>query len=293
MPQPSKTLLTGFLLCSLSACATMGPAPPQLSAELGNRMAEMQGLHQLALESFFESERNRVEEFLEREWIPLFLRNFMGTSGLMNDLARGGQVTEQDRENLRVAVAQYLTDPSEAGELADRIVAAVTGTRSQEASTVRGVLADFVEDDLLAAATSHVSSLLGTADPAFLLIEWVTDAQEQINLQRQQMLAPLNEAQRAASAELAAAYADILKANGVITARLEAAAKRTEAQNQLLESFGLRDVADEMRVRLASISEAVGAAVSAAGAVAQEGEASGAASTLIETLRTALSTGNN
>ena len=155
-------------------------------------------------------------------------------------------------------------------------------------------MADFVEDDRLEAATSHVSSLLRTADPALLLIEWVTDAQEQINLQRQQMLAPLDEAERAASADLAAAYADMLKANGVITARLEAAAKKTEAQDQLLATFGVKDVANDMRMRLADISQAVGAAVSAAGAAVQEGqEATRAASTLIESLRTALSSMNN
>ena len=294
MPRWTPTLLSGCLLLSVTACATMGPAPPRLSAELGDRMAEMQGLHQLALESFFDSERKLIEEFLEREWIPLFLKNFMGTSDLMNDLATGGLITEQDRANLHAAVQEYLIDPAEADDLTDRIVSAVSGSRTQEATTVRGILADFVEDDRLEAATSHVSSLLRTADPALLLIEWVTDAQEQINLQRQQMLAPLDEAERVASADLAAAYADMLKANGVITARLEAAAKKTEAQDQLLATFGVKDVANDMRMRLANISQAVGAAVSAAGAAVQEGqEATRAASTLIESLRTALSSMNN
>lgn len=155
-------------------CATMGPAPAKLSAEVGDRISEMQGLHQLALKRYFESERKRVETFLQEEWVPLFLKNFLSTSELMEDLM-------------------------------------------------------------------HLES---ASDRLPLLIEWVSDAQVAIERKRKEVLQPLNEAEMAVTLRIAQEYTQLLKANGVVTARIEAAAKKAEVQNKLLDAFGLKKPAD-------------------------------------------------
>ena len=97
-PAPIALLLS-------TACASVGPAPAALSAELGDRMAEMRGLHQLALERVFENERRRVEDFIEDEWTPLFLKNFLAESRLLPMIDRLGTIGEEERALLRTTLA--------------------------------------------------------------------------------------------------------------------------------------------------------------------------------------------
>ncbi|UCE23158.1 MAG: hypothetical protein JSU74_07575 [Candidatus Zixiibacteriota bacterium] len=251
----------------ISGCATMGPAPAKLSAEVGDRVAEMEGLHLHAIKSFFDSERKRVEDFLEKRWIPLYLRNFLGTSRLMEEIERSKSIGDEDKEALKIALEDYLDDPDEAEKAADEIVAAISGVRNQESEKIRGVLKKYVEDELVDAALYHIVSLVGAPDPGLIILEWAQDAQEQINLQRRDMLQPLDEAERTITSELIAAYADIQKANGVVTARLEAAAKLKESQDRMLETFGVRDEVGKLRSKLADISHAVGQGIAKASGV--------------------------
>jgi hypothetical protein len=265
-------MVGGFLLSGAAGCARMSQATPKLSAELGSRIAEMRGLHELTLRRFFDGERQRIEDFLDREWTPHFLRNFLGTSNLLNDIAAAGFVSERDQGAIQTAIARFLRDTTEAPRATREIVAVVTRTRSAEPAAVRPVLQRFVEDARVDAATTHVSALLRSEDPAILVLEWAEDAQEQINIMRRQMLDPVNEAERMATSEVAEAYAQMAQANGAITGRLEAAAKVTEQQDALLKSFGIDSAAGKIRQRLAGISGAVGSALSAARNGLQDGK---------------------
>jgi hypothetical protein len=282
-----RLVVLGSLLMHGAACVRMGPATPKLSFELGDRIAEMRGLHELTLQRFFDAERQRIEDFLDREWTPLFLRNFLGTSGLLNDIAQSGVLSARDSSAIRTAAILYLRDSTEAPRLTSEIVAAVRRTRSSEPAAVRTVLQRFVEDAQLDAATTHISSLLRSEDPAILVLEWAEDAQEQINLIRRQMLEPVNEAERLATSEVAQAYTDMAQANGAITGRLEAAAKVTQQQDALVDAFALGNVADRLRERLRAISGAVGSALSAARTGLESGQAP---SDIQEILRDALRT---
>ena len=245
------------------------------NGRMGERMSEMRGLHQYALDSFFESERKRIEDFLEDKWIPLFLKNFLATSGLMSDLRTVEYVGEDDKELLQTTLVEYLEDKSEAAKLTDEIAASLSKSRSQESGNIKSILARYVEDDQMEAANVHVATILKSADPAYLMIEWVNAAQHEINLQRREMLQPLEEAQRLVNAELAQAYADILRANGVVTARLEAAAKVKESQDKFMDVLGARKYADQLKIKLAGISDTVGKALMAAKDYADEDVAEG------------------
>lgn len=241
--------------------ATIGPAPAKLSAEVGDRISEMQGVHQLALKRYFESERKRIETFLHEKWIPLFLKNALGQSRLMKNLEESAFVSKGDRNALEIALKSYLTDVGESGKATQEIVDSVSGFRRQESENVEAILRKYVENDNLEIATQHVYSLLQTADPAYHLIEWVTGAQVAIERRKKDMLQPLDEAERTIAAELAQAYADVLKANGVVTARLEAAAEVTTTQDSLLKALGAKQYADTLRQRLAALSSTVGNAI--------------------------------
>ena len=161
-----------IVLCVTSiftvSCATMGPGPVKLSMELGDRISEMQGIHQRTLKRFFESERARIDTFLKEKWVPHYFKIFINDSEIINaferDLKQGVEVTPR-------------------------------------------------------------------------LIEWSIDAQRVIERRRKEMLQPVMESEEKVTAEVAKAYAEMLKANGVITARLEAAVRVKEVQDKLLDGF--------------------------------------------------------
>jgi hypothetical protein len=273
----------------------MSEATPKLSAELGDRMAEMRGLHELTLDRFFDTERRRIQDFLDREWTPLFLRNFLGGSTLMADISQAGFVSAADSNAIRTAAARYLRDTSEAGRLTRDIVAAVRGSRGEEEKLVRPIVRRFVDDNKVDQAVVHITSLLKSEDPGKLVLEWAGDAQEQINLQREKLMGPLDEVERTAKSELAKAYGEMAQANGTITGRLEAAAKASAQQSALLSAFHVDSVAERLRLRLGGISGAVGEALSVADKSLSDGQGPKAlAKTLLDTLRAKLGgTGGN
>jgi hypothetical protein len=247
-------------------CARMSEATPKLSAELGSRIAEMQGLHELTLTRFFDAERKRIQDFLDREWTPLFLQNFLGMSGLLQAISESGYVSGQDSTEIQAAVALYLDDPeAEAAKMTGKIVAAVRGARTGEEKLVRPIVADFVEGPRADTAVTHIVSLLKSEDPGTLILEWAGDAQEQINAQRTSMMAPIDEAERLARSELAEAYGEMAQANGAITGRLEAAARASAQQTALLSAFGVDStVSKRLQQRLGGVSAAVGDALTTA-----------------------------
>jgi hypothetical protein len=263
----------------------MSQATPKLSVELGERISEMQGLHELTLRRFFDSERRRIENFLDNEWTPLFLRNFLGSSGLLNDIAQVGYVSERDQGAIQTALIRFLRDSTEAPRATQELVTVITQSRSAEPTAVRSVLQRFIDDARLDAAAAHVAALLRSEDPAVLVLEWARDAQEQINLMRRQMLDPVNEAERVAASEVVEAYSQMAQANGTITGRLEAAARVSEQQDALLQSFGIANAAAKIRQRLAGISDGVGEALSAARTELVQGTGTAEVQRIVDVLR--------
>jgi hypothetical protein len=242
----------------------MSEATPKLSAELGSRIAEMQGLHELTLERFFDAERRRIQDFLTQEWNPLLLKNFLGTSKLLVTISEAGYISDSDSSAIRTAAKRYLSDTTEADRLTREVVAAVRGSRGGEEKLVKPIISRFVENDRVDDAVTHIVSLLKSEDPATLVLEWAEDAQEQINLKREQMMAPLDEAERTAKSDLAKAYGEMAQANGAITGRLEAASRASAQQTALLNAFGVDSVGERLRLRLSNISGAVGEALAIA-----------------------------
>lgn len=68
---PTKIGLS--LICSFFlGCATIPPAAPELSAQLGNQLAVIESSHLTLLHRFFELKRNEVDRFIQDEWTPTF-----------------------------------------------------------------------------------------------------------------------------------------------------------------------------------------------------------------------------
>ncbi|MCH7972967.1 MAG: hypothetical protein IH949_03615 [Bacteroidetes bacterium] len=68
------SIFTSILL--ISGCATIPSEAPQLSGELGKRISAIERSNITLLHKFFDLKRNEVDKFIEKEWTPIFAKNF-------------------------------------------------------------------------------------------------------------------------------------------------------------------------------------------------------------------------
>lgn len=68
------SIFTSILL--ISDCATIPSEAPQLSGELGKRISAIERSNITLLHKFFDLKRNEVDKFIEKEWTPIFAKNF-------------------------------------------------------------------------------------------------------------------------------------------------------------------------------------------------------------------------
>jgi hypothetical protein len=66
-----------LVLASASAgCATIPPEATELSARLGQRVSALEDAHLALLHSFFTDRRQRVDAFVQEQWVPVFAEEF-------------------------------------------------------------------------------------------------------------------------------------------------------------------------------------------------------------------------
>jgi hypothetical protein len=61
-----------------AGCATIPPEAPELSTQLGTRISAVEAAHRRLLSDFFNEKRKRIDEFIQKEWVPVFAREFFG-----------------------------------------------------------------------------------------------------------------------------------------------------------------------------------------------------------------------
>src|SRR5690606_33146561 len=134
----------------------------------------------------------------------------------------------------------------EADKAATELVNKSTETRKEEDGVVRTILARYVEDQKLNSAVIHISSLLGTDEPARIIFDFAEAAHQEMQAQRKEMLEPIEKARAEAVATLSEAYAEMIRGQSTITGRLEAAAKRSGQQDELLDKLGVGKIPAEL-----------------------------------------------
>jgi len=81
-----KRNLNGFLFVLvfiglfLASCATIPREAPELSSELGNRIAAIETAHLALLHQFFDLKRENLEQFLQQVWVPHLTKNSLNDS---------------------------------------------------------------------------------------------------------------------------------------------------------------------------------------------------------------------
>ena len=251
-----------FLLV-LSGCATIRQPTVELSAEVGHRITEMERLHLLTIQRYFDAERQKVDVFLTDTWQPLFLKNFLAISGVLEKLYQTSQFSDARRKELEEAMKEYLVDPAEAGAAVGDLVDRLGESRRDEPELVRQVLNNYVEDDQLDAAAANIAALLGTEEPANIMMEFAAAAHEQIAAQRADLMKPIDQMEQEALAALSASYAQMAAAQAHVTGRLEAAAKLTTEQQLLLKGLGIEATSGKITNGLSHLSTEINKGLSA------------------------------
>lgn len=248
---------------SLVACASTSSSTVELSTQITERTRALERTHVATINNYFDQQEARVEDFLVNDWVPLFYRNFLGTSGVMDDLARANSIaiSNDTRYELAEAAKAYLTDPDEADDFADRLVQALNESRTKETTQVARVVDDFMPRDVQDAATSHMMRLLGSETPAGIMIEWSEAARLQIEAQRKSLIAPLQRARMQVLAAVHAEYADIYAAQAAITGQLQASATASEQQQMLVDNVIGPGTSETFRTSFAQLSRRIDAAI--------------------------------
>lgn len=234
----------------VTACGTISTNTVQLSLELTNRIKEIEVSHRAFVNTYFDGEIKRIDAFMKEKWTPLFLRNFLGTSQILKDLSNTVAVSESTKMELTEAAKLYLDDPGEAGKMAEELVKELNKKRSQDSIVVDNIVRKYVPRDQMNATSIHLLSLLQLDTPALLIMDFAEAANEQIRARRESLINPVELARKTALEQITLAYQDFYAGQGVITGRLEAAAKRNAQQSELIDSVAGKGTAAKINKRL-------------------------------------------
>lgn len=91
-----RIILLSLAFCCFS-CAGIPKEAPQLSSELGKQLRELEEAHLHLVHLYFENKRHEVLQFLEKEWSPLFVKNFFDQEAIADTWVE--IVEDDDREN--------------------------------------------------------------------------------------------------------------------------------------------------------------------------------------------------
>ena len=260
-----KAILTAIVISSLlSSCVTISPATVELSSQVGDRITAMEQMHQLAIQRYFDAEEQKVKDFMTDEWEPLFLKNFLAESNVLNELNSVSRMDLATQKAIEQSLKLYLADTTEAPIISKKLFSILDNSRSNEAAQIERVLGDYIEDNKLRDAANHVYSLLGTDEAAKIMIEFAEAAHEVMLARRISLMEPIQLAREEATGAISAEYANIIRGQSIITGRLEAVRRNRELQMALLNSVVSSDIVKSFTDRATTLSKVVKTAINAA-----------------------------
>lgn len=106
--------------------------------------------------------------------------------------------------------------------------------------------------------TSDIMNILKTdPKPETVIMDFAKAAHVEMQKQRNLMLAPIDNAKLQAVTTLNDAYAELLRGHSTVTARLEAATKRSTQQDELLDKLKLKEISQKATDSMVHISTKV------------------------------------
>jgi len=200
------------LVVILSCCVSVPKEAVLLSEAVGQRIVAIQTAHEALVLDYFQRSRNTIDQFIQEKYTPQFMSNFVSQSGLMGLLIDPTVLSDQQELRLRDELLQ------------------------------RGSFSESELDQILLA----VNSGTGDAERGQIIIEFATAAQEQINAQRTEMIAKVDQAERTLLKELRSNYAELFQIQSEVTAHIRSAHKVVDAQDNLLRRLNLMEKRDQI-----------------------------------------------
>ena len=211
-------VLVGTLTCS---CATVPREAVELSQLVGHRITDMQISHEAFVAEYFRVSRERIEDYLEQQYVPLFLENLVRDADLQGHLSAAQPFTEEQLERLR--------------------------------SELEGVVSERDQE----AVVTAVSSAFGDAERGQIVLEFAQAAMREIDKKRGSLLGPLADQEARALSELRAAYAELTEMQSTVTSHLGSVRDVQMEQEEILSRLGMLKQRDAAISAAAGLNDAV------------------------------------
>ena len=98
-------ILLSFLAVGTVSCVSVPPEAPELSAELGRRIAKIKQSHLNLVDLFFEEKRDNISEFIETEWLPTYIDNLFEQEFIANEWEKA--CTDENTQQRHRFMVQY------------------------------------------------------------------------------------------------------------------------------------------------------------------------------------------
>jgi hypothetical protein len=203
-----------FLLGSLllmTACVSAPRQTVELAEIVDSQIAEMQLSHEKFVRLYYQKCRDEIDLFLVEKWIPKFLSNIISGKG---------DAGKQFRSDLNVAYTLSEFDWNEA------------------------INTDSLDNDLKKEAVLKTFEDIAQKNNATLgkvLIDFSEGAQKEINLQRKELMKPINEQEAFVLKELRDSYSDLLRGSASIKGYLASTVELVEQQDEVLSKLSVLD----------------------------------------------------
>ncbi len=210
------------LPCVLIAC---GPkVPPEavaLSAAVGEGIEAMQTRHEAMVQLYFDLSQQRVEDFLQHRWMPEFLESCGRESQVVELLDRPRPFAPDQEERLALELRRSLA----------------------------------LEGRDLDSAMMAVRRGLGDADRGSIMLDFANAALEQIELQREELIVPIDRQRRQVLDALRANYAQLVQMQSTVTAHIRSVRDVVAEQEEVLRRLGLLRARDSLIADVLSLND--------------------------------------
>jgi hypothetical protein len=204
-----KVLISALTIWMLSACTTAPRQTVELADTVNQQIASMEASHEAFVRLYYQGLRKDVDEFMAHTWTPRFLSNV---------ITGAGASSQQFRESLDRGYALANVD-------------------WRSAVRIEGI-SDSQTEESIRAAIDDVA-VRSRGELGRVLIDFSNAAQKEIELQRRQLLDPIDQQEAFVLGELRSGYADLLAGSAAIKGYLASVVKLAESRDAISQKLGL------------------------------------------------------
>jgi len=203
----------------LSGCVSVPQESVQLSYAVGERIKDMQLSHESFVTQYFTLTKERLNDYIDNKFTPLFLEKFVRNAGLMQQLNSASPFSDEDLKRI--------------GAELDRTV-----NSSQQDAIIQAM-----------------AQALGDKERGAITLEFAQAALNYIERERKAVLQPLDVREAEALRALRGSYTELISMQTAVTAHLQSIHSIKLEQDKLLERLNLLKKRDAALERAVSLNE--------------------------------------